>query len=201
MSARVFALVVAGVIGMGALAGCSETDDQGTPSAPTSEQKVTDGLLAEYGLDGMSGRELVDHLDEVKKDDRAANLIASVRPNEVLVSSDGSEPISVPIEGDDVYVSVAPYLTYTHDCYFHSLTTCVGEMQNADVDVTVTDAATGETVLEEGMTTFDNGFVGLWLPADRDLTITIESDGKSATERVSTAGDEALTCLTTMKLT
>ncbi|GMA34464.1 CueP family metal-binding protein [Demequina litorisediminis] len=69
---------------------------------------------------------------------------------------------------DAFYVSLAPYVDTTHECYFHSLTTCTGEMQGEDIDVTVTDVETGEVLVDEAMTTFDNGFVGLWLPRDAE---------------------------------
>lgn len=30
---------------------------------------------------------------------------------------------------DEFYVSVTPYLEQTHDCFFHSRTTCLGELR------------------------------------------------------------------------
>ena len=97
-------------------------------------------------------------------------------------------------------MSIAPYIDQTHDCYFHSLTTCTGEIQNSAVHVLATDSASGETLIDEPRTTFDNGFVGLWLPRGRDVTVTIEYEGRSATSDLSTSNEDDATCVTTMQL-
>ncbi|MFS4491238.1 CueP family metal-binding protein, partial [Dietzia kunjamensis] len=47
--------------------------------------------------------------------------------------------------------------------------------------------------------TYDNGFLGLWLPRGITATLTIDHDGRTATAPIST-GDDDLTCLTTMQL-
>ena len=101
---------------------------------------------------------------------------------------------------DEFYVSFAPYVSRTHDCHFHSLTTCVGELQNAEVSVKITDDATGEVLVDDSLTTFDNGFVGLWLPRGIDATVTVEHDGKTASSPITTQGDDAATCVTTLHL-
>ena len=100
---------------------------------------------------------------------------------------------------DDPAWSVTLPEDQTHDCLFHSLTTCLGEMAGEPVDITVTDEA-GQTVLDETRTAYDNGFVGLWLPRDLTGTLTVEHDGKSSTVPIAT-GDDDLTCLTTAHLT
>lgn len=46
----------------------------------------------------------------------------------------------------------------SHGCFYHSLTTCLGELDNEDIQVTITDEATGEALVDEATTTFDNGF-------------------------------------------
>nr|WP_279402879.1 CueP family metal-binding protein [Arthrobacter sp. JCM 19049] len=74
-------------------------------------------------------------------------------------------------------------------------------MQNSDVKVTVTDNKTGQKLVDESMQTFDNGFVGLWLPRGMEGTLTVEAQGKSGTTNISTVSDEDATCLTTLQLT
>lgn len=98
-------------------------------------------------------------------------------------------------------MSIAPYQVQTHDCYYHSPTGCIGELRNAPIAVAVTDTATGAELIRERTHTFDNGFVGFWLPSGIEAQVVIDHDGRRATSTVSTAGDDALTCLTTMKLT
>ncbi len=187
------------------LSACSAADEPTPASAANSEapQAQTESqapLLADYGLDGLEAREVIDSLDAMPVTERSTTLMASVRPNELLLSDDQGRETSLAIPQDEFYVSVAPYVEQTHDCFFHSLTTCKGEMQNVDVHVVVTDNATGEVLVDETRTTFDNGFMGLWLPRDIDASITIEHDGLSATSDLSTRTDEDATCVTTMQL-
>lgn len=188
------------------LAGCAATDDANAPSA-TPPSATTDTaataqddptLLADFGLDGMDARAVIEHLDRLGGSDRPAALMASIRTDELLLSADGRETTLV-MPTDSFYVSIAPYVTGTHDCFYHSLTTCQGELAEAEVQITVTDDATGETIVDEQRTTYANGFAGLWLPRDMTGTLTVTYDGKSVESPISTNADSA-TCLTTLKL-
>ena len=96
-------------------------------------------------------------------------------------------------------MSIAPYMAGTHECFFHSLTTCKGELGNQDVHVTITDTATGAVLVDETRRTFDNGYVDYWLPSGATRFVRVERGGQSATAELST-GAQAPTCVTTMKL-
>ncbi len=156
------------------------------------------GLLAAYGLEGLDAREVIDTLEAMPVDERPKDLVASVRPDVRLLSDDASE-VTLPMPDDAFYVSVAPYVAQTHDCTFHSLTTCQGEMRNTAVRVRVEDRAAGTTLVDETLTTHDNGFVGLWLPRDVDATLSVEADGRTTSAPLSTTADD-LTCVTTLRL-
>lgn len=198
---RTITTIAIAAIAAVALSACSTAEPTTSETQPASETAATDSsLLTDHGLDGLSTREVIDSLDALPIADRPTDLMASVRPNALLVSDDQEREIALDMPADEFYVSIAPYVNDTHDCYFHSLTTCKGEMQNTDVNVVVTDKATGEVLLDETRTTFDNGFMGLWLPRDIDASITIEHDGLSATSDLSTRTDEDATCVTTMQL-
>lgn len=180
------------------LVSCGEDESPAGAGDSAATASTDDGLLAEYGFDGMDAREIIEQLDQA--DDKPADLMASVRYDELLVS-DPSEPdqeVALPIE-DDFYLSVAPYVESTHDCYYHSLTTCQGELVEEEIDVTITDAE-GEVLVEETVTTYPNGFAGFWLPRDIEGTIEVTYDGRSASTDIAT-GEEDLTCLTTLQLT
>ncbi len=155
-------------------------------------------ILADHGLAGMAAEEMVDHLDRLGGSDRPAQLMASVRPEELRLSDDDQE-LAVDLPDDRFYLSVAPYVTQTHECFFHSLTTCQGELTGEDVQVTIVDAATGEVLVDERRTTFDNGFVGFWLPRDVDGTIRVSHDGLAGESAFSTRADSP-TCLTSLQL-
>ena len=132
-------------------------------------------------------------------EERPTDLIASVEPDAVVVTDEQGQEESVPLPEDEFYVSVAPYIDQTHDCFYHSLTTCLGELDNQEVDVTVTEEGTGEVLVDETLETYDNGFFGLWLPRDIDAEMTIEHEGLSSTTSLST-GEGDPTCLTTSRL-
>ena len=171
-------------------------------AAPAEEVPASTGdsaILTEHELDGLDARTLIERLDMMAVSDRPTDLMASIRPDAIQLSDDEGRQTSVPLPEDEFYVSVAPYVEHTHDCYFHSLTTCHGELQNRVVQVTVTDTATGVVLLNDMLRTYDNGFLGFWLPRDIHASITIGYEGRSASAPVST-GREDPTCLTTLRL-
>lgn len=169
-------------------------------SGPAAEEPApANDVLAAHGLDGTPVRDLIDELDRTPLDERSADFMASVRPGELLVSdATTTEPVALPID-DEFYLSVAPYIDTTHECYFHSLTTCKGELGGEEVRIIVTNAETGEVIVDEQATTFDNGFVAVWLPRDITATLRVEHDGLSAEAPIATGPDDA-TCITTLQL-
>lgn len=185
------ALLAAGAL---ALAGCSTDND------PAQEAASPPASLEIYGLAGLDATQVIDTLDAMPVADRPDDLIASVHPTELVLTSGGENLATLPTQEDGFYLSVAPYEIRTHSCHFHSLTTCLGEMAGEQVHVTVTNTTTGQTLIDEPRTTYDNGFLGLWLPRDITATLTIDHDGKTATSPIAT-GNQDLTCLTTMQLT
>ncbi|MCD1572322.1 CueP family metal-binding protein [Agromyces mediolanus] len=175
--------------------------------APASSRPDTAGpssqaqgaLLVDHGLDGLDARQIVDRLDAMPVADRPAGLIASVRPD-VLALSDGERELALPMP-EEFYVSIAPYRSQTHDCVFHSLTSCVGELGNEEFRVVVSEPATGATVLDETRTSFDNGFIGLWLPRGTRFEVRItDAAGATAAAALDTAALDAASCITTMRL-
>jgi hypothetical protein len=184
-----------------ALAGCSATPATNSPAAPPAASSAQDPLLAAYDLAGLEGREIVDRLDRTPVEDRQPDLLASVRPGELLLSDSGSDqPTAVDLPEGEFYLSIAPYVEQTHDCFFHSLTTCRGELAGEPVHVSITDRGTGEVLVDETTETFDNGFVGYWLPVGIDATVQVAHDGRVGTQHIAT-GPEDPTCLTTLRLT
>lgn len=191
-----------------ALAGCAS---QPEPSAgPETEAQVSSDQaagqempqwlvdrLAEYDVDADGQMQaIIEQLDQVDQQ-RPLQVQGSVRADHVVFSGEEGE-VEVPIEGDEVYVSIAPYLTQTHDCFYHALGSCQGELVGEDVQVTITDSE-GEVLVDEDVTTYANGFVGFWLPADRTGTITI-TDGERTGEVAFDTGPDGATCITTLQL-
>ncbi|MCL6422260.1 MULTISPECIES: CueP family metal-binding protein [Micrococcales] len=183
------------VVGAFLLTGCTAANDSPSVTSASGAE-----ILAENGLDGLDVRELIETLDAIPLDDRTETLTTSITAETVTLTDQHERTAEVRLPSDEIYVSVAPYRSQTHDCYYHSPTGCLGELRNADVAVTVTDATTGETIVDEELRTLDNGFVGIWLPRGIETSISITHDGQTATSELSTVGDDAQTCLTTMRL-
>jgi hypothetical protein len=170
-----------------ALAGCSSS---GTPEDP---------LLTNHGLAGLTGRQIVDELEGRALADRPTDLKASVRPAELQLSDAAGKALNLPLPTDAFYLAIAPYVDGTHDCFYHSLTTCTGELGGKDVHVTITQDD-GTVLVDEQAATHPDGFVSYWLPRGSSGTVQIAYDGKSGSYAFAT-DDEAPTCLTTLHLT
>ena len=170
---------------------------KGDAAATDIQQVPPEDILAEFDLEGLDGPEIIDKLDHMPKEERNSDLHASVRPNELILATEQGQA-SLPLPEDKFYLSIAPYLSRTHDCFNHSLTTCTGELSQEDIHVTITDDE-GNELVNEDTTTFDNGFIGYWLPADKKGTITIEQDGKTGEVPLDTS-DEGGTCVTTLQM-
>lgn len=181
------------------LAGCGGEDPAPTASASpaaTASSAAADAILDRLGT-GDDVVRAIETLDQVTGE-RQSDVLASVRYDTLVLEDEDSET-SVPIPGDRFYLSVAPYVDETHECFYHSLTTCQGELVEETLDVTITDS-TGETLAEGPVTTYSNGFVGFWLPRDITATITVSHQGRTASADITT-DEDAPTCLTTLQLT
>lgn len=166
-------------------------------SAPQSTAQ--EDVLDEFNLTGKDGAEVIEHLDQLPLEERPGDLMGSVQPDELVLTT-GAEQISMETPEDYVYVSIAPYVGVTHDCFYHSLTTCTGEMSEEPIDVEIVDESTGETIVDEEAETYANGFIGYWLPSDTSVDITISHEDGTGSTQFSTANDGP-TCVTDLQLT
>ncbi|UNK69637.1 CueP family metal-binding protein [Microbacterium sp. H1-D42] len=192
------AAVAAGVFALTLLiTGCSTAE---VPAAPDAAQSQgAEGTVA--ALAGLDAREVIEQLDTTALADRPDGLQASIRPDELVLVDASGDDLVMPMPEDQVYVAFAPYASQTHDCTFHAPNSCVGEMQDAAIAITITDAATGEVYVDEQATTYDNGFIGYWLPRDVDASVLVTAaDGKSGSIEITTRGAAAPTCITTLQI-
>lgn len=189
-----------------ALTGCSsaasQTDPTTTPvatSAATASSSPADtqAFLSRNGLAGKDVKTIVSELDRTQ-DDKAKGLKGSVRQGELQLTDASGATAAVPIPADSFYLSMAPYVSRTHECFYHHLTGCQGELADKAMQVTITDAA-GKTLVDEQVRTYANGFVGFWLPRDVTGTITVAYDGKTVTAPFAT-GATSPTCVATLQL-
>lgn len=175
------------------LTGCASSQAPQADEPPAALEQI-----AALGIDTTDAKSIIEGLDTLPLANRPSpdDLVASVGPNE-LVLQPGN--VTLPIGDAGFYLSIAPYVEQTHPCAFHSLTTCLGELQNTPVELTITDTATGDVVLSDITATADNGFVGVWLPHDGEFDVRVVGAEGTAEQRVTT-GAEDPTCLTTMQL-
>lgn len=152
-------------------------------------------FLEKYGLSGLTVEEIVQKLDSTTSD--PSELRASIT-GDYLVLSDDSGEVKVTLPRDKFYLSFAPYISQTHPCRIHSLTSCQGELVNQEIHAVITDKE-GKEIVNSDLTTMANGFVGVWLPRNIDGTVSVNYKGKVAQAQISTyAGSN--TCLTTLQL-
>jgi hypothetical protein len=106
--------------------------------------------------------------------------------------------VDVPLPADRMVLAAAPYLTATHPCAVHTMSSCQGELRNTPVTVTLIDSD-GNVVLTERAATLENGFVEFWVPRGGRYLLRIEALGKSVETTVESFRDSA-TCLTNLQL-
>lgn len=197
-------LLATGVASLLLVAGCASGADApgavqagGNAAAAEVVSPEAAGFLAKLGMSGRSATEVIDALD-AQTGERQKDVLASVR-YDTLVLKDASGESKMKLPDGQFYLSIAPYVNQTHECFYHSLTTCSGELAGQTVDVTIVDSA-GKTLVQGPVKTYSNGFVGFWLPRDIQGTITVAYEGRTATSAITT-DREAPTCLSTLQLT
>ena len=162
------------------LAGCSG----GNENATETEGKTTNTTETENIKELVSGYST----GEVEVES------ASITSDQLIVND--TEVYDLP--KDEFFVSIAPYIDQTHPCGNHSLTGCQGELVKEEFEVYIEDED-GDVVVDETMTSQENGFIDFWLPRDKTYQVKIEQDGKTVQAEISTfTGDN--TCITTMQL-
>jgi hypothetical protein len=126
------------------------------------------------------------------------NESASITSDKLIVTNNRGSETTYSLPKDEFFVSIAPYIENTHPCAIHSLTGCQGELTEKEFNVYIEDKD-GNVVVDQALTSQNNGFIDLWLPRDQTYTAKIEYEGKTAQAEFSTfAGDN--TCITTIQL-
>ncbi len=151
-------------------------------------------FLKEQGWENLSVEEIVYQLESEVGETEFGSSIFGDR----LMIQTATQEYSFPTPQDKFYLSVAPYIYQTHPCTIHNLTGCQGELVNQEVSVLI-ESTDGTILFDDEISTFENGFFGIWLPRGVDGTITVTLGGKTASTAISTYADSA-TCLTTLQL-
>lgn len=163
----------------------------GTVIALSSRQS----LLQQLGVANMDEKTMIETLDA--RLDEPSGVSASLRPDQ-LVLTKGSTTQTIALTSDSYYLSVAPYIQMTHECFNHNLTSCKGELTDKVMHFVVTQDD-GTVLFDQSVKTMDNGFYGLWLPRNIQGTIQVTMEGYSGSIAFATTSSSA-TCLTSLQL-
>lgn len=152
-------------------------------------------FLEKHGLSDLTVEEMVSYLDKITNE--SSDFSAGV-DGDKLYLSDSNNSFTFNTPKDKFYLSFSPYIERTHPCKTHNLVTCQGELVNKTVSVVITDK-NGNMIVDDNFTTMDNGFIGIWLPKNITVNITVSYQGLSASNEITTYSSSN-TCLTTLKL-
>lgn len=139
-------------------------------------------------------RDIVEELENTTKKD-----VTGVVYQDYIEITKGGDTKKIYDKKDMFYVSIAPYITNTHSWTLHVLAGCQAELKNTDIQVKLVDEKTGNILYDGEKTTYNNGFMGFWLPRDMEVDISMEVDGNTGQYSFSTFNDSN-TCLTEFKL-
>ena len=109
-----------------------------------------------------------------------------------------SREVKVPLPDDRMVVAVAPYISFTHRCEVHFMSSCQGELAGEKVWIRV-EGEDGRVVQEGEVTLLPNGFVELWLPREQRFAFTARYGGLEAQKTLTTFANSP-TCVTDVPL-
>ena len=150
-------------------------------------------LLETYNFSHLNIVELIDSLEN---DNHTKEVLASISGDTLALSLEG-QAYSFDIPNDFFYISFAPYINSTHDCYTHSLTGCQGELTNKDMFISIYDGL-GNLIEEKTMNTGDDGFIGLYLDRFENYQIHVSYQALNSQFLVDTSLNQ--TCFTEERL-
>lgn len=151
-------------------------------------------LNKEFGLNSMTTEEIIYELNF--NSELNSKVSASIDGVSLTLKSE-TETLSFDV-GNQFYLAVAPYKTFTHTWTFHSVTGCRAELTEEEMHVKVV-SEDGEVIVDETIITLPNGFFELWLPRDMNAELVVTMGEYTATHPIGTFNDD-LTCLATMEL-
>lgn len=152
---------------------------------------------AATGQLSSSGEDVKSVMEAFSSKKRTAKSVSAKSSELLVVENDGTQR-TYPMPKNEFYLSIAPYVGQTHTCYNHNLATCKGELADKSFHVKISDSS-GKVIIDKDVTTFQNGFLDLWVPRDEKLKVKVDYEGKSSEEQITTYENDR-TCITTMRL-
>jgi hypothetical protein len=125
-------------------------------------------------------------------------ITSHITPQELIVDFPDGRQVKKQLPADEMYIAVAPYINSTHTCETHYPSSCQGELTEKTFQLTAKDDS-GNTLLDEAISTMKNGFFELWLPRNKTIQLHITYNLLSADETIGTFSNSK-TCITTANL-
>ena len=177
---RKIKLIIAVLFTSFILVGCSASNEE---------------VLEDLGLNGMDAKDILNALATNTVD--ASEFSVSVNDKYLTLKTSNDEVV-LDMPSDEYYLSIAPYITMTHECMFHSATGCQGELDHEQFHIYFEDDE-GNIIINQMFESSDNGFIDLWLPRNIEGMMVITFNDLEVEREISTyQGDK--TCETTMQL-
>lgn len=158
----------------------SEQQEQKMPTVTQGQTDDIKGLVANYSSNKTTEEK------------------ASITSQQLIVMDADANETVYTLPENEFFVSIAPFINETHPCKDHSLTGCQGELVGKEIDVLI-ENGNGEVIVDETMTTMQNGFIDLWLPRDEAYVIELSHNGKKVSGDLTTFEEDG-TCVTTLQL-
>lgn len=125
-------------------------------------------------------------------------VISFVTPDAVNFKFRDGKTVIIPLPDEEMIVSIAPYIKYTHECATHYMSSCDAELKRKPVKIKAVTAK-GKIIINKIVTMPRTGFYDLWLPRNQEINISVAALGKKATGKIFTYRNSK-TCETTLKL-
>ncbi|MDT8337152.1 MAG: CueP family metal-binding protein [Candidatus Izemoplasmatales bacterium] len=146
---------------------------------------------------GLANLEITELIERLENNEFTGEVKSSITDQEVRILIEDYE-YKFALPEDMLYISFAPFISLTHECYTHSLTGCQGEMVNQEVYVRIYDLD-GNVVSEGFENTGEDGFIGLFLDSNEKYKILVSANFLSNEFLVD--GNLDQTCFTEVELT
>ncbi|HEB09981.1 MAG TPA: hypothetical protein ENI06_02065 [Spirochaetales bacterium] len=172
------------------LLACSPREEQ---SQPTSRSQST---VSPKILDGLDAREALALANKWQTSN--PKVTSFITPEKISFEFPNKKTVKISLPEDSMMVALAPYVNSTHPCETHYMSGCQGELVDVPIKVLALQVD-GTVLIDRTMKTMSNGFIELWLPRNKNISLTLESmDGKAEGE-ITTFSDSN-TCITTFQL-
>jgi hypothetical protein len=171
---------------------CSSREEQLQPMSSSSSKSSISPTV----LDNLDAREALNLANKWKTTN--PEITSFVEPDKLIVQFPNKSTTEIPLPEDSMMIALAPYINKTHSCETHYVSGCQGELVDVSVKVLALQDD-GTVLIDQTMKTMANGFIELWLPRNKNISLTLESMNRK-TEGVLTTFSDSNTCITTFQL-